>query len=38
MVMIVGVIILIAINIIILSASSRSYSSYYEPGRVAIPG
>ena len=35
--MIVGVIILIAINIIILSASSRSYSSYYEPGRIAIP-
>ncbi len=37
MVMIVGVIILIAINIIILSASSRSYSSYYDPGRIAIP-
>jgi rod shape-determining protein MreC len=37
MVMIVGVIILIAINIIILSASSRSYSSYYNPGRIAIP-
>jgi len=37
MVMIVGVIVLIAINIIILSASSRSYSSYYEPGRIAIP-
>ena len=35
--MIVGVIILIAINIIILSASSRSYSSYYDPGRIAIP-
>jgi rod shape-determining protein MreC len=36
MVMIVGVIILIAANIIILSASSRSYSPYYEPGRIAI--
>jgi len=35
MVMIVGVIVLIAANIIILSASSRSYSSYYEPGRIA---
>ncbi len=36
MVMIVGVIVLIGANIIILSASSRSYSSYYEPGRIAI--
>ena len=36
MVMIVGVIVLITANIIILSASSRSYSSYYEPGRIAI--
>jgi rod shape-determining protein MreC len=36
MVVIVGVIVLIAANIIILSASSRSYSSYYEPGRIAI--
>jgi len=34
--MIVGVIVLIGANIIILSASSRSYSSYYEPGRIAI--
>lgn len=34
--MIVVVIVLIATNIIILSASSRSYSSYYEPGRIAI--
>ena len=36
MVMIVGVIVLIAVNIILLSVFNRRYVSYYRPGRIAI--
>lgn len=36
MVMIVGVIVLIAVNIILLSVFNRRYISYYGPGRIAI--
>jgi rod shape-determining protein MreC len=36
MVMIVGVIVLIAVNIILLSVFNRRYISYYRPGRIAI--
>ena len=36
MVMIVGVVVLIAINIILLSVFNRRYISYYGPGRIAI--
>ena len=35
MVMIVGVIVLIAVNIILLSVFNRRYISYYRPGRIA---
>ena len=34
--MIIGVIVLIAVNIILLSVSNRTYISYYRPGRIAI--
>ncbi len=34
--MIIGVIVLIAVNIIVLSVSNRRYLSYYGPGRIAI--
>jgi rod shape-determining protein MreC len=36
MVMIIGVIVLIAVNIILLSVFNRRYISYYKPGRIAI--
>jgi rod shape-determining protein MreC len=36
MVMIVGVIVLIAVNIILLSVFNRRYISYYRPGRIAV--
>ncbi len=36
MVMIIGVIVLIAVNIILLSIFNRRYISYYRPGRIAI--
>jgi rod shape-determining protein MreC len=36
MVMIIGVIVLIAVNIILLSVFNRRYISYYRPGRIAI--
>ncbi|MDH3356798.1 MAG: rod shape-determining protein MreC [Desulfobacteraceae bacterium] len=36
MVMIIGVIVLIAVNIILLSVFNRTYISYYRPGRIAI--
>jgi len=36
MVMIVGVVVLIAVNIILLSVFNRRYISYYGPGRIAI--
>ena len=36
MVMVVGVIVLIAVNIILLSVFNRRYISYYNPGRIAI--
>jgi len=36
MVMIVGVIVLIAVNLILLSVFNRRYISYYKPGRIAI--
>jgi rod shape-determining protein MreC len=36
MVLIIGVIVLIAVNIILLSAFNRRYISYYRPGRIAI--
>jgi rod shape-determining protein MreC len=36
MVMIIGAIVLIAVNIIVLSVSNRRYLSYYGPGRIAI--
>lgn len=36
MVMIVGVIVLIAVNVILLSVFNRRYISYYRPGRIAI--
>ena len=34
--MIVGLIVLIAVNIILLSVFNRRYISYYRPGRIAI--
>jgi rod shape-determining protein MreC len=36
MVLIIGVIVLIAVNIILISAFNRRYISYYRPGRIAI--
>lgn len=36
MVMIVGVVVLIAVNIILLSVFNRRYISYYGPGKIAI--
>lgn len=36
MVMIIGMIVLIAVNIILLSVFNRRYISYYKPGRIAI--
>jgi len=36
MVMVIGVIVLIAVNIILLSIFNRRYISYYNPGRIAI--
>jgi rod shape-determining protein MreC len=36
MVMIIGVIVLIAVNIILLSVFNRRYISYYRPGRIGI--
>jgi rod shape-determining protein MreC len=36
MVMIIGVIVLIAVNIILLSVFNRRYISYYRPGQIAI--
>jgi rod shape-determining protein MreC len=36
MVMIVGVIVLIAVNIVLLSVFNRRYISYYRPGRIAM--
>jgi rod shape-determining protein MreC len=36
MVMIVGVIVMIAVNIILLSVFNRRYISYYRPGRIAV--
>lgn len=36
MVLIIGVIVLIAVNVILLSVFNRRYISYYRPGRIAI--
>jgi rod shape-determining protein MreC len=36
MVMIVGVIVMMAVNIILLSVFNRRYISYYRPGRIAV--
>lgn len=36
MVMVIGVVVLIAVNIILLSVFNRRYISYYNPGRIAI--